>query len=177
MEGRPGEGIPTKAAGSVGLVIPCVTGSGGREKQMRFTGEYAFLSNFYDVRYHGHSIWLDSRQYRTVENAYQAAKSNDPVYRLQLAGCSPGQAKRIGRLIKVRHNWDAIKVGVMQELLEQKFTEPTLRKKLLAIPGQIVENNYWHDTFWGVCKCGKCPPGENQLGKLLVLVRYKEEHR
>lgn len=31
----------------------------------------------------------------------------------------------------------------------------------------LVEGNWWHDTFWGVCNGF----GENNLGKLLMKIR------
>lgn len=33
--------------------------------------------------------------------------------------------------------------------------------------GEIVEENSWRDTYWGVCK----GVGENHLGKILMKIR------
>lgn len=55
-----------------------------------------------------------------------------------------------------------------------KFAEPGLQAKLLETGNEeLVEGNYWGDTFWGVCR-GR---GENHLGKLLMKVRtyYKNQ--
>jgi predicted NAD-dependent protein-ADP-ribosyltransferase YbiA (DUF1768 family) len=53
--------------------------------------------------------------------------------------------------------------------VKDKFSRnPELRVKLLNTGDlQLVEGNYWGDTFWGVCN-GK---GENHLGKILMRVR------
>ena len=80
----------------------------------------------------------------------------------------PGDAKRLGRNVRLRPNWNQIRVEVMHTLVELKFREPALRTKLIAThPMKLVEGNHWNDTFWGVCD-GK---GENQLGQILMMVR------
>ena len=38
-------------------------------------------------------------------------------------------------------------------------------------PRELIEKNYWHDNFWGVCTCGKCSTGKNHLGTILIQVR------
>ena len=57
----------------------------------------------------------------------------------------------------------------MYKLLQQKFSKNSILGKKLEATGQqdLVENNTWNDTFWGVCN-GK---GQNNLGKLLMQVR------
>ena len=56
----------------------------------------------------------------------------------------------------------------MEYLLLQKFFIPELREKLLATGNEeLIEGNWWGDTYWGVCK-GK---GENNLGKSLMKIR------
>ena len=32
---------------------------------------------------------------------------------------------------------------------------------------ELIEGNYWNDTYWGVCK----GVGQNKLGKILMRVR------
>jgi hypothetical protein len=51
-----------------------------------------------------------------------------------------------------------------------------LRKKLLATgDATLIEGNYWHDNYWGVCTCENCVSngivGRNRLGTLLMKVR------
>ena len=57
----------------------------------------------------------------------------------------------------------------MYEIVKDKFSRnPELRVKLLNTGDiELIEGNYWGDTFWGVCN-GK---GENHLGKILMRVR------
>lgn len=129
-----------------------------------FTGEYAFLSNFY-VLSNG----------STVEHAFQAAKTVDPEEKACiLAASTPGNAKRLGRKVTLRPDWDIMKLDIMFSLLEMKFNfDPVLADKLINTgDAELVEGNTWHDTYWGVCTCSKCGnQGNNHLGKLLMQVR------
>lgn len=133
----------------------------------QFKGSYRFLSNFWPakVRYEG----VD---YPTVEHAYQAAKTLDLEVRKQFAGLEPPSgAKRLGRKLEIRPDWDRIKLLVMEDLVRQKFQHPELRDLLLATESrELQEGNTWGDRFWGIF-----PPvigyGENHLGKILMRVR------
>lgn len=130
----------------------------------RFNGEYVFLSNFYPS-----PIVINGVEYPTVEHAYQAAKTCNRREKLLVAYAStPGQAKRMGRKLSLRLNWEEIKVDTMLGLVRLKFTESNLRAKLLATGTvELVERNAWNDRFWGVCRGN----GQNQLGKILMRVR------
>ena len=128
-----------------------------------FKHEYSFLSNFYPSE-----VELDGVVYPTVENAYQAAKTCDEEARLNIQCLTPGQAKRAGRKVNLRSDWDNVKVQVMGDLVLKKFVRPDLREALLATGNQeLVEGNYWGDIFWGVYK----GEGSNYLGKILMGVR------
>jgi ribA/ribD-fused uncharacterized protein len=129
-----------------------------------FSGKYRFLSNFYPsvVRFEG-------MNYPTVEHAFQAAKTADPDERANIYyAASPGQAKRLGRQVALRDDWEDVKLTIMLDLLRSKFAHRGIRAQLAATgERELIEGNYWGDTFWGVCE-GK---GENHLGKLLMKVR------
>lgn len=129
-----------------------------------FDGEHRFLSNFYPC-----TVEYAGEFYRTVEHAYQAAKTCDPNWRTVIRYANtPTQAKRLGRRVSLRQDWEGVKEDVMLTLLRRKFANPAMREKLLATGDEeLVEGNWWGDTYWGVCK-GK---GENRLGILLMQVR------
>lgn len=129
-----------------------------------FKDDFSFLSNF-----HPSVVTYRDRSYLTVEHAYQALKSLDPREQQWVAEAKhPAEAKRRGRSVKVRHDWENVKVTVMHDLLVSKFADVHLREMLLATDdATLVEGNTWNDTFWGVCK-GR---GTNHLGKLLMKVR------
>lgn len=134
-----------------------------------FKDEYRFLSNFYPATFvYQHIIWPNS------EAAYQAMKSNDREVHLEFALLfNPAQAKRAGRLIDpMREDWDDVKVGIMRDIVSEKFNQnPELKEKLLATGWSVLqEGNLHNDRIWGVC-----PPhsdhGENLLGKILMDIR------
>lgn len=130
----------------------------------KFEGKYAFLSNFSES-----FVFMDQYEYPTVEHAYQAAKTNDQEIRDKIRKtATPNQAKKMGRRVQIKKNWDYEKVSIMYWLLKDKFSIPEFRDKLLATGNDIlIEGNWWGDTFWGVSN-GK---GENVLGQLLMLIR------
>lgn len=133
-----------------------------------FQNEYRFLSNFYPCERPLFDRFEIS--YPTVEHAYQAAKTLDKEQRKVIAAQSrPGLAKFLGKSIKLRDDWNTIRVPSMACFLTQKFANDTVlaRKLVATFPHELVEGNTWGDTFWGVCN-GK---GQNILGKLLEQLR------
>lgn len=134
-----------------------------------FTGDNRFLSNFYECY-----VSFEGLTYRSVEHAYVAAKTTDPILRLGIQGIdTAGKVKQFGRTIEIRHDWDNVKLAVMETLLREKFAQNYFKNLLLKTDLQeLVEGNSWHDRFWGVCRCGTCNnKGENNLGKLLMKIR------
>lgn len=130
-----------------------------------FGGEYEFLSNFYEVpvRY--------EYFYGSSEAAYQAQKAANLSDKLEFLNYIPKKAKRHARKIPIRADWDAVKISFMRDIVFAKFMQNAeLAEKLFATGNaEIVEGNYWHDTFWGVDEETGC--GENNLGKILMEVR------
>ena len=130
-----------------------------------FQGKHRFLSNFWPA-----VVWFEGAQYPSVEVAYQSAKCAQPEDRSGFIGLSPGEAKRYGRKIKIRADWDTVKLDTMLGLLRQKFSpgHEELREQLLNTgDAELVEENTWGDRFWGVCGGS----GTNHLGRLLMQVR------
>lgn len=130
----------------------------------RFDGEYAFLSN-----YSASPFRIDYVLFPTMEHYFQANKADNQNDYLRIAYApTPGEAKRLGRKIQLRPDWEKIKDNIMLTGLRKKFADPELRNLLLATGDEeLVEGNYWRDTYWGVCN----GVGQNKLGKLLMQVR------
>lgn len=84
---------------------------------------------------------------------------------------NPSDAKKLGRDLTLRPDWEKVKVRLMYEICMCKFMQnPELRDKLLATgESTLIEGNNWGDYFWG--KVNNC--GENQLGIILMDVRAK----
>lgn len=139
-----------------------------------FRGEYAFLSNFFEAEepiYYHFGIYLGIHQARTGEHLFQALKTLVDTERTSiLAVPTPKQAKAAGRRVTMRPHWDQVRLAAMQEVLEAKFKNPDLAAKLIATgDAELVEGNYWNDTFWGVDL--RSGTGQNWLGRLLMLKR------
>lgn len=129
-----------------------------------FKGEFYFLSNFYesDVTYGGIT-------YRNNEAAFQAQKTTNKFIRMKFHQLNPSDAKKLGRQVQLREDWEQIKDQVMYEICKAKFEQnPDLRAKLLATGDEIlVEGNTWGDRIWGAVY----GVGENRLGRILMRVR------
>lgn len=132
----------------------------------RFLGEYAFLSNFWEA-----SVTYQGLTYGNNEAAFQAQKCMTEAAKKDFTTLSPGAAKRMGRRVQLRPDWEAVKVPIMEEIVRAKFSQHEDLKALLLATGDalIEEGNTWHDTFWGVdAKSGR---GQNHLGKILMKIR------
>lgn len=130
-----------------------------------FSGEFEFLSNFYMC-----AVEFDGVVWKSLEHAYQAAKTDSSKKRTEIYGLSlPGKAKKVGKKVPLRPGWDAMRIEVMRSLVRNKFTQNLdLRQKLLETGcRELVEGNSWGDKFWGKVD-GK---GRNELGKILMEVR------
>lgn len=132
-----------------------------------FKNDYGWLSNFAlcEIRFNG-------MLFASVEHAYMSAKSHDEEWKKFCldSNNSAGKVKRKSKKIVLREDWNEMKVLVMKELLEQKFSQSPFKNLLLDtgnIP--IEEGNYWGDVFWGVDI--RSNEGENQLGKLIMDIR------
>lgn len=133
-----------------------------------FRGDHEFLSNF------THSpLTYEGEIYPTVEHAFQAAKTFDPIERQKVrTAASPGSAKRLGRRVTLRADWETVKYDIMLALLRQKFSDPVLREKLLATgDAELIEGNTWGDRTWGCVEVKGKWVGKNRLGQLLMKVR------
>ncbi len=127
----------------------------------------------------------DGITYTTPEHFYQAMKvSRDaPDFmeqRQEIAALpTPRDAKIRSRSIKIRSDWNEVRVRVMRIALEHKFSPGTSWHKELIATGSefLCEYNYWHDNFWGRCTCQKCEhvtPKVNMLGELLMEIRGRK---
>lgn len=140
-----------------------------------FFGEYRWLSNMWPCE-----IPLWGKIYPSVENAYVAGKvpTEEVGYmektRSLIQNMKPSEAKRFGRKMRVREDWEETKVTLMRNLIRFKFVcNPELQANLLATGNKHLEEaNWWGDTFWGTYN-GR---GQNWLGRILMEVRESLKH-
>jgi ribA/ribD-fused uncharacterized protein len=141
-----------------------------------FTGEYEFLTNFYNQDSY---FVYNNLRWDSAEAAFQAMKydgNNKQKIHKIFSKLTPSEAKQLGKAIQLRSDWDSVKVSIMEEILKEKFSIPDLKQLLISTNGKdLVEGNTWHDNFWGNCTCDKCKniEGKNILGKLLKRIRKR----
>ena len=130
----------------------------------KFEGKYDFLSNFYMESFN-----FSGFSYQSVEHFFQANKSITRTEHIDVSGQpTAALAKKKGRRIVCRPDWDDIKDSVMEVALRLKFQNKSLREKLLNTgDSELIEGNWWGDKYWGVCE----GEGQNKLGKLLMKIR------
>lgn len=145
---------------------------------LEFQGEYRWLSNFWPA-----TIVYGPNEgcrpgtlltYPSVEHAYQAAKTHDGFTKVRISkAVTAGIAKKLGRIVDVRPDWETVKFEIMLDLLRQKFGQSPYKEKLLATGETFLcEGNRWHDLIWGCCMCAKHKwAGNNALGELIMKVR------
>lgn len=139
----------------------------------KFDGPWRFLSNFSP-----HGFVISTLWFLTVEHWYQANKvcvGNTDDFRKIMNAETPGKAKRLGQKVKLRPDWEDIKIEVMLKGVMEKFKQNHEILELLKKTGDkiLVEGNHWHDNIWGDCSCPKCEKkiGKNLLGNVLMHVR------
>lgn len=135
-----------------------------------FQGTHGFLSNFHPSRI----LWReDGIVYPTVEHAFQAMKSENLNDRLHISGlATPGEAKRAGRTLQLREDWEDVKRVYMLQLVLEKFQNPDLAEQLTATGSRLlIEGNTWGDDYWGMVRRGGTWEGHNYLGQILMAVR------
>ena len=115
--------------------------------------------------------------YRSVEAAFQAAKTLDPEARKKIAALAGGSpqwhglpAKGAGRQVKLDPNWNERRVKVMEYLLKEKFKQPKFADALKSTGGApIVEvDPKGNDKFWAA---SSPLSGLNMLGRILEEIR------
>ena len=135
-----------------------------------FRNEYFFLSNFYMAQ-----VTFEGITYTNSEAAFQAQKCIDVEDRKAFSTMSPSEAKRAGRHVKLRPDWETIKVDIMTKIVELKFTQNVnLGLKLLETQDNYLEEgNTWRDRIWGTVNGN----GQNLLGKILMQTRTKLKNK
>ena len=75
-----------------------------------FQGKYRFLSNF-----SYNDVVIYGAIFKTAEHAFQFSKAKIPLEAQEIKRAStPGQAKRLGRQVKLKNSWPTIRVNVMR---------------------------------------------------------------
>jgi len=125
--------------------------------------KFEWLSNFYPVEIDG---------FASVEHFYQSFKSSDSEWKAfcKTSHNTARQVKQRGRQIRIRHDWEVIKLKVMKTAIRLKFSQDPFKTLLLNTESEYIrEDNTWGDTFWGFNPITGV--GDNHLGKLIMQYR------
>ena len=129
--------------------------------------EYGIFSNF--AMY---PVILDGKTWPTSEHYFQAQKFEDIGIREKIRKTkNPGEAARLGRnrKLKLKRNWESIKVNVMRKAVDAKFTQHEhLKKELLETGDKTLIEHTPNDQYWADGGDGS---GKNMLGKILMELR------
>ena len=134
---------------------------------------HTILSNFWEGK--GFEAPSPARRdqilrWRSAEHWYQAAKSLDPFVGETIRDApTPSLAKKLGRELTLRSDWEQVKLEVMREALSWKFMPGSCEAAYLMSTRfhVLVEGNWWDDRFWGQVN----GTGANWLGWLLMAQR------
>ena len=128
-------------------------------------GPLRCLSNFYPSPFA-----LDGMTWPTVEHFFQAMKFRNATRREQIRlSADPAEAKRLGRLLGSRPDWEWIRDDVMLGALRATFTQLSeLRAVLVGTGTAMLIEAAPDDYYWGE---GADRVGKNMLGLLLMQVR------
>lgn len=160
---------------------------------------YGELSNFYllekPIIYHNLKFRTSEHLYQALKYLYKNAPPENMVYVQEIANSStPYKAKILSNrflthtirypwqneLCKIiknhpnviqNPNWNQLKLSAMLFVLKLKFNQDLQCKEVLFQTGtlNLIENST--DEFWGSGKSKKS--GQNNLGKLLMMIRTK----
>lgn len=92
----------------------------------------------------------------------------------------PQDAKRIGRKVALRSDWESVrpdglleKEWVLLTLNRRKYArDPALARKLLATDDRLLlEANAWGDSIWGVVETSGGVQGFNRMGAIPMAIR------
>jgi ribA/ribD-fused uncharacterized protein len=129
-----------------------------------FRGKYHFLSNYFLCQ-----VSIAGLTFQNAEAAFHAMKVLDAEERKTFCSLKPHKAKKKGRRLKLRQDWESVKDQIMYEIVKAKFSQNEDLGQLLLETGdaELIEGNDWNDTYWGVFR----GTGQNKLGKILMRVR------
>jgi N-glycosidase YbiA len=128
--------------------------------------DYGWLSNSAP-----YAISLDRKMWYTAEHYFQAQKFHDEMVQRQIL--KTRSADEIIRIasnpkLRVRRDWDEVKLDFMETAVRAKFTQIPDLKMLLLGTGDAVLIQHCDDRYWGD---GGDGTGKNLLGIILMEIR------
>lgn len=137
--------------------------------------DFYVLSNFsaFNLRWSGHNFPTSEHAYHWEKFTLGQRDLNSGVY-IRDAILDAPSAHEAFKLAEAwrgyrRKDWDAVKVGIMRDILRRKAEQHEyVRRKLLATGDRELVEDSWRDDFWG---WGPNRDGQNMLGRLWMEIR------
>ena len=141
---------------------------------LKFYKTYKYSNTFGFTTYSPHSVYIEGiGNFPTAEAAFQAHKNLEDVEYLknQLNSRSPAISRHLGDKIKIREDWDNVKIDIMETIIQLKVEQNSdVRYNLLNTGLRPIIEHTKDDAFWGDGVDGK---GQNILGKILSNLRNR----
>jgi ribA/ribD-fused uncharacterized protein len=139
---------------------------------LKFYRTYKYSNTFGFTNYSQHTVHIEGiGTFPTAEAAFQAHKNlEDKSYiQNQLKSNSPTVSKYLGNKVKVRSDWEEIKLEIMENIVKLKFEQhEDIRENLLSSGLRPIVEHTKDDSFWGDGEDGE---GKNMMGKILTNIR------
>ncbi len=132
--------------------------------------KFGCFSNFYVGPFE-----IDGSWWPTTEHYFAAMKTEDDSEREAIRkAATPLDAKRMGRVVTLRPDWEDVKYEVMLDALRAKFgNHMNLKEVLLSTGDALIYEDSPYDKVWGTGQRGGVGTGQNLLGKALMQVRQE----
>lgn len=115
---------------------------------------------------------IDGKQWDTVEHFFQAMKTEDEQQQERIRKTSnPKEAKKLGRKVTLRQDWEQVRYLIMLKALRVKFSTEPLKSLLLDTKDAVIYEDSPYDMVWGTGVRGGVGKGRNLLGKAIMQVR------
>jgi hypothetical protein len=152
----------------IGEEIHACHGLDTSERVRFYENEFYPLSNFSAFSV----VWKGIR-FATSEAVYHWEKfESNPDLRFSIENApSAHEALKLAEEHKAerRSDWDKVKVGIMGQILREKFRQHEyVRRKLMETGSRELVEDSWRDDFWG---WGPMHNGQNMMGKLWMTIR------
>lgn len=129
--------------------------------------KYSKFSNFSKT-----PMVIDGKLWDTVEHYFQAMKTEDETLREKIRKSpNPKEAKKLGRKLTLRQDWEQIRYLIMLKALRVKFSTEPLKSLLLDTKDALIYEDSPYDVIWGTGVRGGVGTGKNLLGKAIMQVR------
>lgn len=150
-----------------------------RGNGIAFQGETAYFSNFYPCR-----VIFEGTSFNCSEQAFQYTKAmavnkEGAAHSIKLLS-DPQEIKHKGDKLPTTPEWEAKKLGVMENIVYHKFMQNTVLKNKLCDTMDLPLYESTTNLFWG---CGLrlnarqwnsgIFPGKNHMGEILMRTRTK----